>query len=389
MRSSRRDAGFRARARGAAPPCRPRLRRALPGPGVDGVEARHLDPAFWVARANAADRVYLDADAVAAQNARLERLDPTMHDLERLPAGIPRATVRDWIERMSRRPDEPMYDERGTRVRCRGPRRARRRNGAGRHSRAPAAALRSRRAPRESAPLSVARSRFRGTGRHRHRSIPGKRRLSGNARRDRRTRAATAAGGSSSRRTTPRGSRRPLSRKDPPTRSSATSAATRYLVVTGARAFTVHTEDRPEVSELQLDMGVRLPLVADWPVEKPVNGQMAHAGWVVELPVRGTDGALAFAPALLPRTADVQGGLPPAHARGAPRPGLQVPRRALRLGPRQQRARLQRLRRRGLPQLRRAAAARIHATRARARARPHRVQRRRPACLARSGTPQP
>ena len=35
-----------------------------------------------------------------------------------------------------------------------------------------------------------------------------------------------------------------------------------YLVVTGATAHTVFTPERPEVSELQLDMGVRVPVLA-------------------------------------------------------------------------------------------------------------------------------
>lgn len=282
----------------------------LPGPGVDGVEARHLDPAFWAARVTAADRVYLDADAVAAQNARLERVDPTLHDLERLPAGIPRATVRDWIEGMSRRPDDPMYDERGREYGAADldalvdgtaldaipelqPRRyglvVRRAN----LRRFPSPA----RAFEEQGDIDI--DRFQESA-----AFPGTPVAIVHESRDRGwwfvvtpnytawiEKAAVAEG--------PADAVFGYVRRNP------------CLVVTGARAFTVHTEDRPEVSELQLDMGVRLPLVADWPVEKPVNGQMAHAGWVVELPVRGTDGALAFAPALLPRTADVSEGYLP------------------------------------------------------------------------------
>jgi hypothetical protein len=37
-------------------------------------------------------------------------------------------------------------------------------------------------------------------------------------------------------------------------------------------------------------MGVRLPVLADWPAAEPVNGQQAHASWVVQLPVREADG---------------------------------------------------------------------------------------------------
>ena len=57
-----------------------------------------------------------------------------------------------------------------------------------------------------------------------------------------------------------------------------------------------------QVSELQLDMGVRVPVLADWPADKPVNGQHPYTAHVIELPVRDDDGSLRFAPALLPRT---------------------------------------------------------------------------------------
>jgi hypothetical protein len=288
----------------ATPPATP---PGLPGPGVDGVEARHLDPAFWLARAPAADRVTLDADAVAAQNARLERVDPTLHDLERLPAQIPRETVRGWVAGMSRRPEEPMYDERGREYTV-----------ADLDALAAATALDAipdrqsaryglvvRRANLRRFP-SPARAfedqgdididRFQESA-----AFPGTPVAIVHESRDGGwwfvvtpnytawiEKSAVAEGG----------------------REGVFGYVRRapYLVVTGARAFTVHTEDRPEVSELQLDMGVRLPLAADWPAGKPVNGQLAHAGWVVELPVRGPDGALGFVPALVPRTADVHAG---------------------------------------------------------------------------------
>jgi cell wall-associated NlpC family hydrolase len=80
---------------------------------------------------------------------------------------------------------------------------------------------------------------------------------------------------------------------------------TPYRVVTGAEEHTVFTREQPQVSELQLDMGVRVPVLADWPAGRPVNGQHPYVAHVIELPVRGDDGTLRFAPALLPKTADV------------------------------------------------------------------------------------
>ena len=76
---------------------------------------------------------------------------------------------------------------------------------------------------------------------------------------------------------------------------------TPYRIVTGARATTVYTPEEPAVSQLQLDMGVRVPELADWPVADPVNGQHGYTSHVIELPVRNADGSLAFSPALLPR----------------------------------------------------------------------------------------
>ena len=72
-----------------------------------------------------------------------------------------------------------------------------------------------------------------------------------------------------------------------------------YRIVTDATVRTAFTPDAPAISELQLDMGVRLPLLTA-PGED-VNGQNPYASWSVELPVRDADGTLAFAPALLAR----------------------------------------------------------------------------------------
>jgi hypothetical protein len=74
-----------------------------------------------------------------------------------------------------------------------------------------------------------------------------------------------------------------------------------YRVVTGAEVHTVFTPEEPAVSELQLDMGVRVPVLVNWPSADAINGQHHYASHVIELPVRNEDGSLRFAPALLPR----------------------------------------------------------------------------------------
>ena len=65
------------------------------------------------------------------------------------------------------------------------------------------------------------------------------------------------------------------------------------------------TPERPEVSELQLEMGVRVPVLATGRPSKPVNGQHPYTAHVIELPMRAADGSLHFTPALVPKTADV------------------------------------------------------------------------------------
>jgi hypothetical protein len=47
------------------------------------------------------------------------------------------------------------------------------------------------------------------------------------------------------------------------------------------------------VSEIQLDMGARVP-IAELPQDQPVNGQGPYVSWTIELPVRNDDGTLAI-----------------------------------------------------------------------------------------------
>ncbi|HEY5782324.1 MAG TPA: NlpC-P60 family protein, partial [Lysobacter sp.] len=89
------------------------VQRSIPAHGVIGVEDAQLDPSFWVERLADADRVVLDRDAIAAQNARLQRLDRSLHDLDALPPTVKREQVAGWVSGLSRRPTKPLFDERG------------------------------------------------------------------------------------------------------------------------------------------------------------------------------------------------------------------------------------------------------------------------------------
>ena len=85
----------------------------------------------------------------------------------------------------------------------------------------------------------------------------------------------------------------------------------RPLVVTGDKVFTAYNPHVEAVSELQLDMGVRLPLVPREEAGNDVHGQNPYASYVVRLPIRGDDGSLGFETALIPRSQDVSLGFLP------------------------------------------------------------------------------
>lgn len=277
---------------------------AVPSHAVIGVEDSHLDPEFWIRRQNGATKSVLDAGAIAAQNAKLQRTDPSVYDVEHLPATLTDAQVKGWIGKLSARPTRTLFDEQGREV-------------------SPTALdglignLNLDKVP------DTQRTRY-GIVVHRAdlRTFPTRQRVfssRGDTDIDRFQESALFPG-------TPvvivhaskdgdwlfivsplyaawiekqyvaEGEARQVfdyTRKEP------------YLVVTGSTARTVFTRERPEVSELQLDMGVRVPVLSDWPADKPVNGQHPYTAHVIELPIRDAGGNLRFTPALLPKNADV------------------------------------------------------------------------------------
>lgn len=84
-----------------------------------------------------------------------------------------------------------------------------------------------------------------------------------------------------------------------------------FLVVTGAKVFTAYNPHQPAVSELQLDMGIRLPLLSAAETGHNLHGQNPLGSHIVQLPVRQPDGSLAFTAALIPRSYDVHAGYLP------------------------------------------------------------------------------
>ena len=80
------------------------------------------------------------------------------------------------------------------------------------------------------------------------------------------------------------------------------------LVVTGDKVFTNFNPELPATSELQLDMGVSLPLLDRDDVGDSLRGQNPYTSHIVSMPVRRDDGRLSFEAALIARSEDVSEG---------------------------------------------------------------------------------
>ena len=275
----------------------------IPPSGVLGVGDAQLTPAFWIGLQAQPDRTILSRAAIDAQNAKLLRLDPTMHNLAALPATLPRAQVAEWIEHLSKRPAHALYDEHGQGV--------------------PAATLDKlvdnvaldaipaqttvryglvvQRAALRSFPttLRVFSSdddhdidRFQESA-----EFPGTPVAVVHASRDGQWQFVVS----------PRYAawvQKQYVAEGPKDVVLAYAAKTPYRVVTGPSVRTVFTPEQPGVSQLQLDMGTRVPLLATLPPDQPVNGQTPYAAYTLQLPIRKDDGSLELVPALLQKNTD-------------------------------------------------------------------------------------
>ncbi|HEY4093496.1 MAG TPA: SH3 domain-containing protein [Luteibacter sp.] len=274
-----------------------------PPSGVLGITDAQLDPAFWVARAGAADSVVLDTRAIAAINDKVMRLDPSMHDIRHLGATLPRDQVKGWVTQLTSKPSKTLYDVDGKVV--------------------PAAMIDAVMAnarvdgiPPNVTPrygMAVRRSALRG--------FPTDLRAfshAGDTDIDRFQESTlfpgdplvivhTSQDGKWAFVVSPRYAAwmhaDDIALGDAPA-IFAHVDATPYRVITGAKPDTVFTPEVPALSELQLDMGTRLPLDTSVAADQPVNGQTAYTSWTLSLPLRGADGTLSFHPALLQRNQD-------------------------------------------------------------------------------------
>jgi len=275
----------------------------VPPSGIPGITDAQLSPDFWIARLGDADRPVLDRAAIAALNERVATRDPSMHDIRHLPATLPRAQVKGWIDKLTSRPSKPLFDVDGKPV-----------------ATATIDAILANAAtdtiPAQVTPrygMAVRRAALRGyptdlrvftshddtdIDRFQESTLfPGDPLVAVNTSKDGKwvfvvspryaawVHADEVAYGDAA-------------------TVFAHADATPYRVITGAKPDTVYTPEAPQVSELQLDMGTRVPLDTSLPADQPVNGQSPYTSWVLSLPVRDAQGALSFHPALLQRNQD-------------------------------------------------------------------------------------
>ncbi len=273
----------------------------VPTPDLSVRQPALLAPEFWIARLPHAQRVTLSTQAVVDRNTALLRLDPAMHDLRAAPDFLERHQVEAWLA-ISKRPSGPLFDANARIVHSATldnivdnaaiksiPARQNARFGLVVHR----AALRT--FPTHMRVFSTTDDtdidRFQESA-----LFPGTPVLIAHQSRDGAWLFVVS----------------PDYAAWVDTRAIAEGSREQVLtyvdhrparLVTGAVVRTTVTPDSPALSELQLDMGVRLPLasLADGRV---VNGQQAGASWAVEFPIRNTDGSLALQTALIPRSVD-------------------------------------------------------------------------------------
>lgn len=278
----------------------------VPPSGVPGVGEAQLTPGFWIGLQAQPDRVILDRKQITAQNAALFAQDRSMHALRALPASLSASQVRGWIEGLAKPPGKPLVDVHGQRV----PQGTLQAIVAARALDAIPASQPTRfgmvvrRAALRSFPTTLRVfsepgdtdiDRFQETA-----EFPGTPVVIAHASRDGRWLFVVS----------PRYAAWTQADNIAESERSAVLAyadKTPYRVVTGDKVRTVFTPEAPAVSEVELDMGTRVPVLTDLPPEQPVNGQTPYAAHVIELPIRQADGRLAFRPALIQKNADTAG----------------------------------------------------------------------------------
>jgi cell wall-associated NlpC family hydrolase len=288
----------------AAMPCGAQALETPTSPvAVMAAHPERLSPEFWVRRTSRADRLMMSDEARRAQNARLLRSDPSMHDLASFPATLAGTQVKAWVEQRSTLPSGVLYDEHGQSI-----------PDSQRSSWVDGLAL--DRIPAEQATrygLVVQRAPLR--------TFPTDTRVfnrQGDTDIDRFQETAefpgipvviahTSSDGEWLFVISPRYAawvRKRYIAEGARNLVLGYAGASPTRVVTGAAVHTVYTPEQSALSQLELDMGSRFPVSQRVDSDEPVNGQHAYTSYVLQMPVRDRDGQLALADTLLPRSAD-------------------------------------------------------------------------------------
>lgn len=273
---------------------------------IVGAGDAHLSPEFWVAKLERPDRVVFDRASIEAQNAALMQSDPSMHDLKTMPTNLDRQRIRDWINELAGEPAEPLYDAAGRTIpagQLDGIVENRNMDGLAEQPttrfglvvrRADLRAFPTRQRVYRS-PDSTDIDRFQETA-----LFPGTPVAVVHESRDGNWYFVVS----------PRYAawvEKTVIALGPRDEVLEYQDKTPYRIVTGSKVETVFTPEQTALSELELDMGVRVPVAAKWAADAPVNGQHPYNAHVIELPVRTADGNLLLAPALVQRNAATAG----------------------------------------------------------------------------------
>ena len=281
----------------------PRALAAQDHAAVVGLREDYLAASYWIDRLAQPDALILDRAEIAAQNAKMHALDPSIHDLRAIPATLTRDWVRQQIEGLAGAPTRTLYGQDGQPV--------------------SAGVIAATLASRNLDGIAASAPARHGLVVHRAdlRTFPTTLRVfnsAGDTDIDRWQESALFPGDAvvvlhesadgqwyfvASERYQAWVEKKHIGIGDAAT-VFGYGQGQDYRIITGATARTVHTPEEPRVSNLQLDMGVKVPVLANWPAAQNINGQQSHAHWVIQLPVRNDDGSLALVPALLPRSAD-------------------------------------------------------------------------------------
>jgi len=277
---------------------------------VLGVAERQLSPDYWLGRLHDAGSLLMDKEAIAGFNRKLFAGDPNMTDLAQYPAQMPGAAVRLMIEALSKPASAGLYNRDGAVL-----------DEAGYRQYAANLGL-------DSIPghvdvqfaLAVRRSAMRTWPTEMSWYKSGE-----DTNLDRFQESALFPGDAVAVLHTSADGEWSFVQsynyaawvrsEDLATGERATvekyRAATPFLVITGSKVFTNYNPEVPALSELQLDMGVRLPLADRAEVGNDLYGQNPFFSHAVLLPIRNAEGRLEIKPALIARSSDVSPGYLP------------------------------------------------------------------------------